>query len=488
MKWVLLLLLVLTACAPDTIPPILVSSTPQDGAGDIFLAEDIRLNFSEAINADSINAATLSLTSEYGGVGTPLGKSSTVQGNTVLIRITTLPSALQSTIAIALDGVTDLAGNRAKPIVIRFATQAWLRLGSNINASPADSPPSLGMAGDTPIMAWLETGSQLAKQVLVKRLNGNTWEQLGNSLNINTARDASVAPVLAANTQNLVVAWAETNGANAQLFIKRWNGNTWQLVQDPAYPANINVLPTRHVSHIALALDNNGQPVVAFSEQDTPSSENTVYVKRWTGSAWVQVGGTYLDQNPNADAISPSLVINSQNQPVVVWSENQSLVVKRFDGTNWVRLEGTSINIYRAYQPKIARDSSDGYYLAWKEDISSAPTLDNTNIYVRRWDGNNWVAMGGQLNILAGGTDPNIQIFNDVPTVSMREYDASRSRILVRRFNGSIWAAFPVLATTRFISFISTGSLALSTTGIPRLGYIDTLNAALGAVRLNEIR
>jgi hypothetical protein len=481
MKWLFLLLL-LAACAPDNLPPALVSSNPSEGAVNVFFGEDLQVQFNENILPASVNASTVALSATFGGSTTAVNHSTSVEGNLVRVRPTSLPTA-PATYTLLLQGITDPSGNRAKDITITFSSQPWLPVGGKLNNNPAQSTPSIGYFQNAPVVAWLETNSQLAKNVYVKRWTSNSWQPLGSSLNQNPARDASQPVLVAKNSQNPVVAFTESNGNKAQLYIKRWNGSTWQTLQASGLDASVNLQISSESADPSLALDTLGRPVVAFAEKN--STDFTVYVKRWTGSAWEQLGGIYLDVVPSANAITPSIAIGTDNQPVVAWSEDQSLMVKRFDGTNWVRLEGTNINIYRAYTPSIGIDSSNTPFLAWQEDISSAPTLDNSNIFVRRWDGTNWVQVGGKLNSLEGGVEPDLLVVNGIPTILFREYNTARNRVRVMRFNGTVWAEFPALEYTRFLGKTrqSAGS-----SNMPILAYFDVIGNSIGVARSNEIR
>jgi Bacterial Ig domain len=94
---------------------------------------------------------------------------------------------------------------------------------------------------------------------------------------------------------------------------------------------SLDVNPNQDADYPSLALDSNGNPVVAWSENDGTSYN--IYVKRWDGTAWASVGSGFLDVNPNLYAYEPSLVLDSSGNPVVAWYEN--------DGTG-----GASYNIY----------------------------------------------------------------------------------------------------------------------------------------------
>ena len=80
-----------------------------------------------------------------------------------------------------------------------------------------------------------------------------------------------------------------------------------------------------------------------------------IYVKRWNGTSWVQMGGI-LDVDPNEYAFDSSLALDSSGNPVVSWDEC------------------------------ITYNSSFG-------------RCESANVYVKRWDGSNWVQLGGELDI-----------------------------------------------------------------------------------------
>jgi hypothetical protein len=75
-----------------------------------------------------------------------------------------------------------------------------------------------------------------------------------------------------------------------------------------------------------LRSDNN--PVVAWQEWN--GSNDDVFVKRWTGSQWVQITTTAVDRTLSRDATNPALVLRTNNNPIIVWNED----------------DGTSTNIY----------------------------------------------------------------------------------------------------------------------------------------------
>jgi len=69
-------------------------------------------------------------------------------------------------------------------------------------------------------------------------------------------------------------------------------------------------------------------------------------------------------------------------------------------------------------------------------------------IYVRKWDGSDWVTLGGSLNAdpTKDAADPNIAILDDGTIfTAWYETDGTRNRVWVSYWNGSVWSAPAIL-------------------------------------------
>ena len=114
-----------------------------------------------------------------------------------------------------------------------------------------------------------------------------------------------------------MVSWEESDGISRNIYVKRWNGSSW--VQLGTF---LDVNTNRNAQSPSLALDSSGNPVVSWFEHDG-TSEN-IYVKRYNASttSWDLVGTTFLDVNTNRNAYNSSLALDSSGNPVVSWFEH----------------------------------------------------------------------------------------------------------------------------------------------------------------------
>lgn len=168
------------------------------------------------------------------------------------------------------------------------------------------------------VVAWLE-GNVAASDVRVKRWNGSAWERVGGNLNVR-ANSFTFAPVLKLDALDRpVVAWLEDHGGYDTVFVKRWTGSAWQ-----ALGGGLNVSAERSAETPSLALDRDGFPVVAWAE-GTPESAR-VYVKRWTGSAWTLLSVGSANANVAADARTPSVGVDAEGTVTLAWRERRGSV------------------------------------------------------------------------------------------------------------------------------------------------------------------
>ena len=104
------------------------------------------------------------------------------------------------------------------------------------------------------------------------------------------------------------------NVLNYNIYVKRWNGTSWDQLG-----ATLNTALPRNAGSASLSINPSGNPVVAFSELVSPNGHN-IYVKQWSGTQWTLLGNA-LDNQLVSNSLYPSLAITLQNKPFVTWQE-----------------------------------------------------------------------------------------------------------------------------------------------------------------------
>ena len=263
--------------------------------------------------------------------------------------------------------------------VKRLDNGSWTSVGGVLNVvGTADTRyPTIANVGGVPFVAFTEEDGLGRYQVHVRRFDGASWSDVGGgSLNI-SATESAGAPFMATVAGIPYVAWSEDNGTAAQLRVKRLDGSAWALVG-----GSLNLSAT-HDAEAATVADVGGLPYVGWSESDPAHSQ--LYVKRFDGSAWQQVGTGSMNIDTGHSVSAPSLA-GVGGTPVMTWSEDfgsgYRVWAKRFDGTNWTPLGRNPLNVdpaFTARDPDVA-DFGGVPYLSWDEYVSDTVTA----IHVRR--------------------------------------------------------------------------------------------------------
>ena len=149
---------------------------------------------------------------------------------------------------------------------------------------------------------------------------------------------------------------------------------------------------------INIAVSSAGDPVVSFL------ASGDLRVVRWQASSWSDIGGN--SSMGASFAESPRLAITPSGAPVVAWAVGGGpIFVRRYTGA-WQSYVGSTIdsgaanglafpNQQSGLGPALALDGSGYPIVAWQQFVSGTrsdtTTWSGTQIFLRRWNGNDWV-------------------------------------------------------------------------------------------------
>jgi hypothetical protein len=121
--------------------------------------------------------------------------------------------------------------------------------------------------------------------------------------------------------------------------------------------------------------------MIAWEELTSPRQ---IYVRRWDGSAWLEVGDGSASgggiSNTDGDSVSPRLSMDYNGVPTVIWNERtpiperneRKIHVRRFDGTSWVEVgegsaagDGISGEGVTSALPLVATSPHGALHAAW---------------------------------------------------------------------------------------------------------------------------
>jgi hypothetical protein len=321
--------------------------------------------------------------------------------------------------------------------------------------------PEAAVAPDNSVyIAWDDDSSGETAEIYVRRWNGSGWEEVGtgsaNGGGISNDIWESTSPAIAVSPEGVpYVAWQNYDGAEGiDIFVRRWNGSSWEEVgTGSASGGGISNDEDASLSP-SIAIAPDGMVYVAWS------GNSEIYVRRWNGSVWEEVGAGSATgggiSNNEGDSLGSSLAVASNGTPYVTWSDdsvaslNYEIYVRRWNGVSWEEVGsgsasggGISQNGGFSWIPNIAVGPDNAVYITWRD----GDTFDN-DIYVRRWNGSSWEevglgsAAGGGISQQGGSTAaPDVVVAsNGMPYISWLGNNGSWDfEIYVRRWNGNGW-------------------------------------------------
>jgi hypothetical protein len=360
--------------------------------------------------------------------------------------------------------------------VSKFSGSAWEPIGGEVTSDPTkwNDNPRIAFNNGIPYIVCREysSGATITKDVVVFRLNGSNWEQVGSSLNIDPNGDpANLVMTFIGNTPYVV--WREYYSGGYHIIVKHFDGSQW--VRDGG---DLNFNPIRSGSASVIA-NLDGIPYVSWCEDDG-SGSTQINVKYLNGSNWESIGGS-LNVDGNRNAVASDIVLY-QGVPHVTWYEYNGtafqIYVKRFQAGAW-QLMGNSLNVIpggNGYDPQFAVDTDDLY-------VSFAQQGEGTTrVYVKKSYAGNWESVGiGSLNVdpIRTAQQPRIAMYNDVPYVTWMERNASNYLQIYVKHYGDVIYPTPTVTETATASPSSTSTLTPTVSPTSTSTYTTTATASL---------
>ena len=358
---------------------------------------------------------------------------------------------------------------------------SWVQDGGgfslNMYAEGDANQPSLAMAGSTPYVAWYEDITDTpTPQIYVKHWNGSAWVQDGG--NVSTGiYGAANAHLAITNNIPYVLYFEAALAGPLNYLVKHFDGSTW--VQDGNHlNLNVSYLPDGSCE-IAAA---NGTPYVCWVEPNADGHQ--LYVKHFNGTTWVQDGIGSLNIDASQHPYSPSIAI-SDGTPYVAWREHLSIYVKHWNGSTWVQDGGSLVDVTQPSNPRIAA-AGGTVFVTWREMVGTMGS--DYDIYVKHWDGSQWVQDGGNLEDDYGvAQSPYIAIANGIPVVAYNfPTSGGPQKVYVKHWPmniAEVEPAYSVAGRTMQTTVSGSGFVGTPTARLKRNGSADIISSS--AVRNN---
>jgi len=287
----------------------------------------------------------------------------------------------------------------AEIYIKRWTGTAWEPVGSGSasgggisNNSGASAFVDLQIASNGHAFTVWADDSAGNDEIYLRQWNGSAWVALANSASgggISNSGNRSGRPALALNAGLPAVAWAE-GGSVGDIYLRRFSGSAWvELGTNSASGGGVS--HTAGSSQYAtLAYTAAGKPYVAW--YDETSGQREIYVATLEGSQWIAAGTGAASgggiSNTSGASKEPSLAVAGSGNPFVAWQEtpasDNEIYIRRLSGGNWVPVStgsatggGISDNGGNSNFPVLAFAAGGPLYIAWEDNSSG-----NHEIYV----------------------------------------------------------------------------------------------------------
>ena len=268
---------------------------------------------------------------------------------------------------------------------------SWVGLGgsntgkgiTNRTDGVMQSPAMTTLTNGQPAITWLTQAGDgyYASYVF---WNGTAWTNLSNTRQVFNTVSNGGAATLAVNSNNVpFVAW-DMNGSS--LVMRLWGGASWNGLVTAAQTMATSVLPSAGV-------DANDAPALAWVDQ-SETGVSKVFVGHYSGSVWASYGGS-AGGGGLGTGTSPTLAMDANDLPVVVWDNGSNIYLKAWTGSTWQELGGSATGngisgntSGGAHHPTLVMDLNNRPVVAW-EDAASG------QVFLRHYDGTKWVDDGG---------------------------------------------------------------------------------------------
>ena len=353
------------------------------------------------------------------------------------------------------------------PLIQRFTPWQEVGLGSASGGGISNTPwnswyPSIAIAPDgTLYLSWQDNIGDI--EIYVRAWDGSSWAEVGagsasgggisNDMGNSWFPSLSIAP-----DGTPYVAWQDDNSSNlnSEIYVRAWNGSSWAEVGTGSATGGGISNNTGDSKLPSLAMAQDGTPYVAWVDY-SDGGDGKIYVRRWNGSSWVEVGTGSASGDGISNSVglseNPVLAIAPNGTPYVVWNDwstgNSEIYVRAWDGNNWEEVgtgsasgEGISKNDGYGGLPAIAIANNNTPYIVWSGNNNIESEAE---IYVRAWNGSAWTELGASSsengvisNTVDGSNWPSI-VTNSagIPYVAWAEGVFASAEIYVRFWNGN---------------------------------------------------
>ena len=300
---------------------------------------------------------------------------------------------------------------------------------------------------DRPIVAWIESDGA-EKNVYVRRWDGTQWQALGTRLSALNGGNVVALSMALDPAGNPVVAWGEKLGTQLGVYVSRLNGTNWVSVGTNAF-----FMDQHDIDTLSVDVDSSGNPLVAFQYRHATQGPG-VKIKEWTGTNWFEYPDArtpLLNEQFDCRWWTESDVVARSSGPLAAFtcdftSGDQGLWVVEYVNGKWgvvgsyVSSAGDAYASVSGWQSdlNLLVTSAGEFLVAW-----SHFETPSESVRVARWSGASWQALGTNANWNSGNAGDTSAALAQTgrAMVAWSGAFANGTEIGVSTWTGSSWAS-----------------------------------------------
>lgn len=436
--------------APNPQPPapVVTNTAPAEGSTGIALNSQIVVTFSLPMNPATISASTtttcsgsVQVSADGFGSCVPMTNSTAVMsgGDTVAMFI---PAALAGGTKYKIRVTTAAqAANTASLAATFTQTTEWETVivpsvtTVSIAGQYSSSPSITQHLGQPYIMYHSNPGAQI---IVVGRV-GNTWQQIGSS--VNGFQPGGPGEILSLNGE-LYATWLSSTGSwpntTALLYLSKWNGTSWEILSGAPFASFTEPAldqPCSFADRYISAVIHQGEIYLQYAyctsnpNQQSLSGLGHIAVVKWNGTAFTQLGNDLIAV---PSILGNHALVSHPDGLYAFLSISAYLHFSKWNGTSWSTVDPNSTVFGFGLTPHIyTRVTSDGtnFWIASVDQFQSAQKLR-----VKQFDGtqvlNEWTDIKLPTASNVYSTHVTLNTLNE-PVVTSAQLDTSVGTLVV---------------------------------------------------------
>lgn len=386
-----------------------------------------------------------------------------------------------------------------KATVRKFVGNTWVNVG--IPGLSTGMVTYIHIAIDNegvPYVIFADGGNN--NRIAVKKFDGSNWINAGNP-NISTGA-ASYSRIAIDSSGDIYIVFVDEGDGN-KAHVKKLNEGNWQDVGAAG-------VSTDNVAYTTIAITRHGTPYIGYQD----NVNNKIVVKKYDGNVWTDI--TPADLATSAGTY-PLLACGDGDTLTMAYLTNGAIRVLKYNEAGWDLIGSTfgtapfsfavdnkgvafiasagfgGVSVYMI-APSVNHNIGELELILTKPDyaviaLDSSGTLflsynDNSfKAIVKKYNGNyNWTLLGETG--FTRGPDASMAVSSrGTPYVVYKDYSLDMrvtNRLRIKKFNDSAWVGVDDGVAYRSILPVS---IAIDTSGVPYIAYVQYPNFAYGIVR-----